>query len=195
MTAYNNLGFTLTPDSMVSFRDSTFPMLFMTFLIYVGNTGFPCMLRFIIWVLFKMCPENSAIREPLGFLLDHPRRCYTLLFPSGVTWVLLGTLVFLNVVDVILFMVLDLNNPELTDIPTVWNRICAALFQAASCRTTGTSTFSVTKIHPAVQFSLMGKNNCLLAVRLILLTIGVLVMMYISVYPIAISVRKYGTRV
>ncbi|KKZ64952.1 hypothetical protein EMCG_09148 [[Emmonsia] crescens] len=171
MTSYNNLGFTLTPDSMTTFRNATFPIFIMTFLIYIGNTGYPCMLRLIIWLLFKISPRNSAIREPLNFLLDHPRRCYTLLFPSSPTWMLFFSLVFLNFIDVLLFLVLDLHNEEVLAVPSSWNRFLAAVFQAASARTTGTSTFNVSKVHPAVQFMLM-------------------VMMYISVFPIAISVRK-----
>ncbi|KAK2747036.1 low affinity potassium transporter [Onygenales sp. PD_40] len=171
MTAFNNLGYTLTPDSMASFREATFPMILMTFLIYIGNTGYPCMLRLIIWTLFKLSPRNAAIREPLNFLLDHPRRCYTLLFPSGPTWILFASLVFLNFVDVLLFLVLDLNNPEVTAVESGGSRFLAALFQAASARTTGTSTFNISKVHPGVQFTLM-------------------VMMYISVFPIAISVRR-----
>ncbi|OJD25981.1 hypothetical protein ACJ73_02645 [Blastomyces percursus] len=174
MTAYNNLGFTLTPDSMTSFRNATFPIFIMTFLIYIGNTGYPCMLRLIIWIMFKISPRDSAIREPLNFLLDHPRRCYTLLFPSSPTWMLFFSLVFLNFIDVLLFLVLDLHNEEVLAVPSSWNRFLAALFQAASARTTGTSTFNVSKVHPAVQFMLM-------------------VMMYISVFPIAISVRRTNT--
>ncbi|PGH15107.1 hypothetical protein AJ79_02633 [Helicocarpus griseus UAMH5409] len=171
MTAFNNLGFTLTPDSMTSFREAIFPMILMTFLIYIGNTGYPCMLRLIIWLFFKLSPRDSAIREPLNFLLDHPRRCYTLLFPSSPTWMLFFSLVFLNFIDVLLFLVLDLHNDEVTAVSSVGKRFLAALFQAASARTTGTSTFSIAKVHPAVQFTLM-------------------VMMYISVFPIAISVRR-----
>ncbi|KAI1929098.1 hypothetical protein LOZ65_001852 [Ophidiomyces ophidiicola] len=174
MTTFNNLGYTLTPDSMVRFRDSTFPMLWMTFLIYIGNTAYPCMLRLTIWIAFKLAPEGSAIKEPLNFLLDHPRRCYTMLFPSKVTWVLFASLVVINGFDVILFLILDLNYPEVTAISSGWHRFCAALFQTASARTTGTSTFAISKIHPAAQFSLM-------------------VMMYISVFPIALSVRGTNT--
>ncbi|EZF50917.1 hypothetical protein H103_05733 [Trichophyton rubrum CBS 288.86] len=174
MTTYNNLGFALTPDSMVNFRASTFPMLLMTFLILVGNTAYPCMLRFIIWCMFHISPKASAIREPLNFLLDHPRRCYTLLFPSRTTWTLLGTLVLLNGLDIMLFMILDLKNPEVTAIDTTWHRLCAASFQSTASRTAGATTFSLSKIHPAVQFSLM-------------------VMMYISVFPVAISMRKTNT--
>ncbi|EAS35498.3 trk family potassium uptake protein [Coccidioides immitis RS] len=174
MTTFNNLGFTLTPDSMISFRDSTFPMLWMTFLIYVGNTAYPCMLRLIIWIAFKLTPEGSSIKEPLNFLLDHPRRCYTVLFPSKVTWLLFGSLVLINGFDVILFLILDLHYPEVTAIQSGWHRFCAALFQTASARTTGTSSFAVANVHPAAQFSLM-------------------VMMYISVFPIALSVRGTNT--
>ncbi|WEW57863.1 hypothetical protein PRK78_003330 [Emydomyces testavorans] len=155
-TTFNNLGFTLTPDSMISFRDATFPMLWMTFLIYVGNTAYPIVLRFVIWVAFRLTPENSAIKEPLNFLLDHPRRCYTVLFPSKVTWVLFGSLVLINGFDVILFLILDLHYAEVTMIKSGWHRFCAALFQTASARTSGTSSFTVAKIHPAAQFSLMG---------------------------------------
>ncbi|KAL1955096.1 hypothetical protein VTO42DRAFT_9030 [Malbranchea cinnamomea] len=174
MTTFNNLGFTLTPDSMIHFRDATFPMLLMTVLMWIGNTAYPCLLRLLIWTAFKLAPKNSAIREPLNFLLDHPRRCYTLLFPSGPTWALFATLVLLNGIDVVLFMILDLHNSEVTTIRSGWHRFCAALFQSTSTRTTGTVTFSVSKLHPAVQLSIV-------------------VMMYISAYPIAMSVRKTNT--
>lgn len=159
MTTFNNLGYTLTPDSMISFRESTFPMLWMTFLIYIGNTAYPCMLRLVIWIAFKLVPKDSAIREPLNFLLDHPRRCYTVLFPSKVTWILFASLVVINGFDVILFLILDLHYPEVTAIDSGWHRFCAALFQTASARTTGTSSFAVAKVHPAAQFSLMGKHR------------------------------------
>lgn len=64
---------------------------------------------------------------------------------------------------------LDLDNPEVNVLP-VGSRILAAVFQAASARHTGTATFNLANVNPAVQFSL-------------------LVMMYISIYPIAISIR------
>ena len=70
---------------------------------------------------------------------------------------LLASLAFLNGIDVILFIVLDLGNPAVTSIPSGWNRFLAALFQVMSTRTTGTSTFSISKLNPAVQFTLMGK--------------------------------------
>ncbi|CUS07616.1 unnamed protein product [Tuber aestivum] len=169
-TAFNDLGFTLTPDSMVSFQSATFVLIIMTFLIIIGNTAFPCMLRLIIWVMFKLCPQGSSHKESLNFLLDHPRRCFTLLFPSGPTWMLFWILIILNGADIILFIILDLNNGDVTGIP-VGDRIMSAIFQAASTRTAGLAVVNMADLHPAVQVSY-------------------LLMMYISVFPIAISVRR-----
>jgi Trk-type K+ transport system membrane component len=169
----NNLGFTLTPDSMVTFRDATWPMLVMTFLAYAGETFYPVFLRLIIWTLYKLFPKHSPTHQTLRFLLDHPRRCYMLLFPSGPTWILCGILVAMNFIDVVLIIVLDLDNPAVNDLP-VGPRVLAALFQAASARHTGTATFNLAEVNPAVQFSL-------------------LVMMYISIFPIAISIRASNT--
>lgn len=169
----DNLGFTLTPDSMIQFRDAEWPMFIMSFLAFAGNTFYPIFLRFTIYVMSKLTPRTSPMREPLGFLLDHPRRCYTLLFPSRPTWVLFFILFALNFVDTLLIIVLDLHNPEVASIPA-GPRVLAALFQAASSRHTGTASFALSSVNPAVQFSL-------------------LVMMYISIFPIAVSIRASNT--
>jgi Trk-type K+ transport system membrane component len=138
----DNLGFTLNPDSMITFRDAKWPMFIMSFLAYAGNTCYPCVLRLVIWIMFKLVPRSSSLHEPLNFLLKHPRRCYTLLFPSGPTWVLFGILFVMNFIDVILIIVLDLHNPEVNSLPG-GPRVLAAIFQAASARHTGTSTLTL----------------------------------------------------
>ncbi|KEY71269.1 hypothetical protein S7711_02375 [Stachybotrys chartarum IBT 7711] len=172
-TMVNNLGFTLTPDSMITFRDATWPMLIMTFLAFAGNTCYPVLLRFLIWTISKVVSTKSALHQQLRFLLDHPRRCYTLLFPSKPTWILFGILFVMNFVDVLLIIVLDLDNPAVNDLP-MGPRILSSLFQAASARHTGTSTLNLALVNPAVQFSL-------------------LCMMYIAIFPIAIAIRTSNT--
>lgn len=173
-TMANNLGFTLTADSMVSFRDAEWPMFIMTFLAFAGNTFYPIFLRLVLWTMAKLTPSrHTSLRDPLDFLLAHPRRCYTLLFPSKVTWVLFGILFGLNFIDTLLIIVLDLDNPAVNVLPA-GKRILAALFQAASSRHTGTATFVLSEVSPAVQLSL-------------------LVMMYISVFPVAMSIRASNT--
>lgn len=182
----DNLGFTLTPDSMISFRDATWPMLVMSFLAFAGNTCYPILLRCVIWIMYQLAPGSGkggtwrgkrlftgTTGQSLRFLLDHPRRCYTLLFPGNVTWILFGILFVLNFVDTLIIILCDLHTPEVTSLAP-GPRILAAIFQAASSRHTGTSTFNLAKVSPAVQFSL-------------------LVMMYVSIFPIAISVRASNT--
>lgn len=108
-SALMDLGLTLTPDSMNSFNTAIFPLLVMSFLIILGNTGFPIMLRFMIWLFSLVAPRGSGLWEELKFLLDHPRRCFTLLFPSNATWWLFFILVALNGIDLILFIILDVS--------------------------------------------------------------------------------------
>lgn len=167
---FNDLGFTLTPDSMNSFQQAILPLLFGSYLIIIGNTGFPCMLRFTIWLTSKFVPYGTHLWEELRFLLDHPRRCFTLLFPSKATWWLFWVLVLLNGIDLIFFIILDLNDPVVTSIPPGY-RVLDGWFQAVSTRTAGFSCVNIAALHPAIQVSYM-------------------IMMYISVFPIAISVRR-----
>ena len=109
-SAFQNLGFTLTSNSMNSFQSAPFPVLVMTFLIIIGNTGFPCMLRFVIWTLSKITSCSSPLWEELRFLMDYPRRCFTLLFPSRATWWLFGILIVLNGLDLVFFILLDVSH-------------------------------------------------------------------------------------
>lgn len=82
-----------------------------------------CM-RCIIWILSKIVPRGTGLWEELIFLL--------------------------GVVDVVSFLVLDLHNTEVADLP--FNlRIAAGLFQASSTRTAGFAALPVNLIHPAVQ--------------------------------------------
>lgn len=168
---FNDVGFTLTPDSMISFQRAVLPLLLGTFVIIIGNTGFPCMLRFVIWLLSKVVPMEGGMWEELKFLLDHPRRCFTLLFPTEATAWLFWILVIFNGIDLILFIVLDLHDPVVTSIGSPGYRILNGLFQASSTRTAGFSTINISNLHPGIQVSYM-------------------IMMYISVFPIAISVRR-----
>ncbi|KAG7826311.1 hypothetical protein KL909_000363 [Ogataea angusta] len=169
-TCFNDLGITLTPDSMMSFKENAFTLILGGVLIVAGNTGFPIILRFIIWILHRFSKPLTLYRESLAFLLEHPRRCFTLLFPSGPTWWLLFVLVVLNCIDWLLFIILDFNKSILESVRPGY-RVLDGLFQAISTRTAGLSVVDLSQLSPAVQVSY-------------------LVMMYISVMPLAISIRR-----
>ena len=170
MSAFSNLGLSLTADSMVSFNTAPYPLIFMMLFIIIGNTGFPIMLRFTIWIMFKISRDLSQLKESLGFLLDHPRRCFTLLFPSAPTWWLFATLIVLNATDWILFIILDFNTTVVRQVAKGY-RALMGLFQSVCTRTAGFNVVDLSKLHPSIQVSYM-------------------LMMYVSVLPLAISIRR-----
>ncbi|KAL6930778.1 uncharacterized protein HGUI_03358 [Hanseniaspora guilliermondii] len=171
-SSFNDLGLTLTPNSMSSFSRSSYVLLWGMFFIIIGNTGFPVFLRFVIWIANKMSPQLSQRKESLQFLLDHPRRCFTLLFPSGPTWWLFLILIVLNGFDWIMFIILDFGSASLkSSLGEGWFRVLNGLYQSVCTRTAGFSTINVAQLSPAVQVSYM-------------------LMMYVSVMPLAISIRR-----
>ncbi len=102
---------------MQSFQYAILPLVLGSFLIVIGNTGFPCMLRLVIWITSLFVPRDSGIWEELRFLLDHPRRCFTLLFPRKATWWLFFVLILLNGIDLVFFIILDIHDETVTSLP------------------------------------------------------------------------------
>nr|AAC41667.1 K+ transporter homologue [Schizosaccharomyces pombe] len=169
-SSFNDLGFSLIPSSFVPMNRNIFLLLISSLFIIAGNTGFPCFFRTFIWTTYKLYPFSFEKKEAMAFLLDHPRRCFTLLFPSGATWVLFFVLLLLNVIDLVLFMVLDTGSKAVASLPK-GIRVVNAIFQSVCTRTAGFTSVSISELHPAVLVSYM-------------------VMMYISVYPVAINMRN-----
>ncbi|KAJ1305946.1 hypothetical protein OPQ81_010663 [Rhizoctonia solani] len=167
VSAYTNTGMSLIDQSMVPFQ-TAYPMIvIMFFMLLAGNTAFPIFLRFFIWLLSKVAGQR--LHETLSFLLDHPRRCFIYLFPSHQTWFLLIVLLTMVITDWVSFMVLDIGNDVLEAIP-VGTRIALGLLQAGAVRAAGFATVSISALAPAVK-------------------VLYVTMMYVAVYPIALSVR------
>ncbi|EIN06562.1 TrkH-domain-containing protein [Punctularia strigosozonata HHB-11173 SS5] len=170
VSSYTNTGMSLVDQSMIPFQKA-YPMIFLqAFLILCGNTSFPLFLRLLIWTLTKILPSTSDLHGPLRFLLDHPRRCYLYLFPSHQTWFLLLMVVVLNSTDWFFFMVLDIGNPAIDSIK-LGTRFVLGLFQAFAVRAAGFATVTISNLAPAVK-------------------VLYVIMMYVSIYPIAMSVRS-----
>jgi Trk-type K+ transport system membrane component len=110
VSAFNNSGMSLLDANMVAFQESVYMLITMGLLILAGNTCYPIFLRLIIWTLLKLVPTNDSwndSRKTLQFLLDHPRRCYTNLFPRRHTYWLLAAVVVLNGIDWVAFEILN----------------------------------------------------------------------------------------
>lgn len=173
VSAFNNSGMSLLDANMVAFQDSVYILITMGLLILAGNTAYPLFLRLIIWSFKKLMPNTPTCRDhiiTLNFLLDHPRRCYTNLFPSAHTWWLLGSVVMLNGIDWVAFEILNIGNDPITSLPR-GTRVLDGLFQALAVRSGGFYVVSIAQL------------------RVGLLVLYV-VMMYISVYPVVITMRN-----
>ncbi|KAF8346023.1 cation transport protein-domain-containing protein [Amanita rubescens] len=169
VSAYSNTGTSLADQSMIPFQ-TAYPMIvLLIFLLLAGNAAYPIFLRFVIWIITKCVPKQSRMNETLHFLLDHPRRCYTLLFPSHQTWFLVTIVLILTISDWVSFLVLDIGNAAFSQL-SVGLQVINGLLQASTVRTAGFSAISIAALAPAVK-------------------VMYVVMMYISVYPIALSVR------
>ncbi|KAL8691907.1 MAG: hypothetical protein Q9218_002953 [Villophora microphyllina] len=177
VTGFNNSGMMLLDANMVAFQSSRYMLLTVGILILAGNTCFPVFLRLILWTiwsLLRFLPETPKVieyRVTLRFLLDHPRRCYTNLFPSRHTWWLLATLLGLNGIDWIAFEVLNIGNTAISTGMSSGTRAIDGLFQALAVRSGGFYVVTISNL------------------RIGLLILYV-IMMYISVYPVVITMRN-----
>ena len=146
MSGMNNLGISILDASMVPFQNTPFPLIVTMIQILIGNTAYAILLRFIIWVLWRMTPHRYVMRrETFRFLLDHPRRCYTTLFPATQTWWLLIILIGITLIELICFLALNYWLPVLEGIPWA-SRFVDGLFQSIATRNGNISFVSFFKI-------------------------------------------------
>lgn len=174
-SAFNNSGMSLLDANMIPFQNSHFVLITMGLLILAGNTAYPIFLRLIIWSLLKILAATTRedecldLKETFRFILQYPRRVYTNLFPARATWWLLFMLVLLNSIDWISFELLNLGNPAIERIPP-GSRVLDGLFQALAVRSGGFYVVPITSVYIGLQ-------------------VLYVIMMYISVYPVVITMR------
>jgi Trk-type K+ transport system membrane component len=149
----------LLDANMVAYQQSVYLQMTMGFLILAGNTAYPLLLRLFVWCMYKTAfrlgrnsPLWSKRSETLRFLLDHPRRCYTNLFPAQHTWWLLLSVVTLNGVDWAAFEILNIGNDSIyTEVPSTGIRVLNGLFQALAVRSGGFYVVIITNLRISLQ--------------------------------------------
>jgi len=172
IAAFNNAGFSLFDDSVMSFIDEPFIIFILALLIIMGNTGYPCFLFFILWLMNRFGHDQER-KATLRYLYKQPRACFTHLFPQLETQFLVMILSAFALSETAAFLVLDWHTDD-THLLTPIEKIEAGLFQSISTRTAGFNIVEVALCHPAMQVFYM-------------------TMMYVSAYPVALSVRKSST--
>ncbi|KAK8072775.1 hypothetical protein PG996_006123, partial [Apiospora saccharicola] len=175
ISAFNNSGMSVLDANMIPYGSSYFVLIVMGAMILAGNTAYPVFLRFWLWVMLKslelLTYEHSYqdLKLTLEYILKYPRRVYTSLFPARATWWLLFMLFMLNGTDWVAFEVLNLGNASLAHIP-IGSRIIDGLFQALAVRSGGFYVVNIPGLYIGLQ-------------------VLYVIMMYISVYPVVITMR------
>ncbi|CAG8981274.1 hypothetical protein HYALB_00003872 [Hymenoscyphus albidus] len=175
-SAFNNSGMSLLDANMIPFQTSVYALMTMGIMILAGNTAYPLFLRLILYLMLKLlcliCPspdQHPEHKATLRFVLKYPRRVYTNLFPSAQTWWLCFMVVCLNGIDWVAFEVLNIGNEKVEVIPKEF-RILGGLFQAIAVRSGGFYIISMTSLRIGLQ-------------------VLYVIMMYVSVYPVVITMR------
>eukprot|EP01121_Diplochlamys_sp_Union-15-3_P020319 TRINITY_DN78_c0_g4_i1.p1 TRINITY_DN78_c0_g4~~TRINITY_DN78_c0_g4_i1.p1 ORF type:complete len:518 (-),score=45.40 TRINITY_DN78_c0_g4_i1:91-1644(-) len=166
ISAFNDAGFSIFQDNFVGFVNTAFTPLVKIYLILSGNLAFPILLYFIIVILKRF----SRKKKIYDFLLKHPRRCFTHLFPWKQTKWLIKVLFLITMSEFVMFLVLDWDQTVFFGVKSGY-KITAALFQSVSTRIAGFNIVNLSIADPAM---------------LVLYVIY----MYISPYPIALSIRS-----
>ncbi|KAJ4985601.1 cation transporter [Stagonosporopsis vannaccii] len=173
VTEFANGGLNVLNANFIPFSGMPYILIIAGLLALVGQTQFPIFLRLTIWSMKKIVPTGSRLHNTLQFLLQHPRRCFIYLFPSRQTWYLLAIQITIDITAWLCFEILNIGMPDVDALPT-GTRILDGLFQATGLRTSGAYIIAFSSLAPA----------CLVAY---------LVIMYISSYPLVMTLRKTNT--
>ncbi|KAI1131881.1 TrkH-domain-containing protein [Nemania abortiva] len=175
VSAFNNSGMSVLDLNMIPYGSSYFVLVIMGAMILAGNTAYPVFLRLCIWCSLNILNHVSYAHDfvewkaTLEYILKYPRRVYTNLFPQRQTWWLVFMLFVLNGTDWVAFEILNLGNPSLSEVPA-GPRIIDGLFQAVAVRSGGFYVVSISTLYIGLQ-------------------VLYVIMMYISVYPVVITMR------
>lgn len=166
MCSFNNAGLLQIKDNLIPLNDDYLTLGVLIILILIGNTAYPILFRFVVHLLHKRKPDDPAIT----FLLDHPRRVYTMMFPALHTRILMVFLVCFTLAEFICFLSLDFNKKYFLEYPPL-TRALIGIFQSFSTRSAGFNTIDMSQVAPAMSFLIC-------------------VLMYVSSVPVIAGLRN-----
>jgi trk system potassium uptake protein TrkH len=145
VSAFNNAGFSLFPDSLIQYRLNPLLNFAMSLLIIMGGIGYQVIMEFYLWLRDRL--EGSA--ERVVFSLH-----FKLVTSTTIFLLLLGTVAFLAT---------EFNNPETLGLLPLGGKLLAAWFQSVTTRTAGfnsldLSQMTVTSLFITIAFMFVGAS-------------------------------------
>lgn len=138
ISAWNNAGFSLFPDSLVAYEDSGIINLVVPELIIFGGIGYQVIIELYLWL------------ETI-FTRNRPRFCFSLNFK-----VVTSTTIFLLLLGTLAFLLTESNNPATLANLSWQETFLAAWFQSVTTRTAGFNSIDIGQMTTASLFITMG---------------------------------------
>jgi trk system potassium uptake protein TrkH len=137
VSAWNNAGFGLFTDSLISYQTSVTMTLIITFLIIFGGIGYQVIIEMYVW-LVSFFKENKA-----RFMLSLNFKVVT------------STTMFLLIVGTIGFLLSEHNDTNTLGSLSLPNQLLTAWFQSVTTRTAGFNSIDISKMTTAGLFLTM----------------------------------------
>ncbi|CAI7815042.1 unnamed protein product, partial [Closterium sp. NIES-54] len=165
MSTFSNTGAALLNDNLMGFVRAPALIIVTSVFILIGNTMYPPTLRALLLLLRRF--SRGEQRFVYSYLLVHPRKCYTHLFPPRSTVMLVLTVLAFNLTEFVFFCANDWTSPALDGFAS-GTKVLAGYFQSVSTRNAGFNVIVIALLRPPM----------------LLLYLG---MMYVAVYPLYLT--------
>ncbi|MCF2148892.1 TrkH family potassium uptake protein [Desmonostoc muscorum LEGE 12446] len=134
INAWNNAGFSLFKDNLISYQSSFLVVFTITMLIIFGGIGYQVILQMYIWLRDRLLKKTTAQLFSLDFK------------------VATSTTIILLILGTIAFFCIEIRNPATFGSLSLYDQILVAWFQSVTPRTAGFNTIDIGKMTTAGLF-------------------------------------------
>jgi trk system potassium uptake protein TrkH len=137
ISAFNNAGFSLFPDSLVQYQNSLPVNVTITTLIIFGGIGYQVIIELYFW---------------LRWIFQHPHRRFNFSLNFKVVMRVTGFLLVLGLIGI---LALEYQDPDSMLNLSPQNRLMVAWFQSVTTRTAGFNTIDLNHLNPTTLILIM----------------------------------------
>jgi trk system potassium uptake protein len=134
VSAWNNAGFALFSDNLVSYQGSLLLNMVITGLIIFGGIGYEVILELFLMIRERVTRSSIRTVRSLNFR------------------VAISTTIFLLLVGTVAIWLIEMRNPQTMGTIGIGQQLLAAWFQAVTSRTAGFNTIDISKMTTAGLF-------------------------------------------
>lgn len=134
ISAWNNAGFSLFKDSLMSYQNSGLVVLTITGLVIFGGIGYQVILDIFLWLRDKILRKPNAIVFSLDFK------------------VATSTTLMLLILGIIAFLCIEIRNPQTFGNLELSHQLLLAWFQSVTTRTAGFNSIDIKQMTDAGLF-------------------------------------------